>query len=83
MSKAAYTLKKHKDTKELHLFKGSFKEDGGCTSSAKSICQAMDKSDSSGNRFSCADENEAREECAEIGRKVCANCVKDLYTTYS
>jgi len=77
----AYTLKKRKDTKELHLFKGKMTEEG-CTSKNKSICQKMDKKESSGNIFSCKTEDEARTACAEQGRAVCGPCVSHLYETY-
>lgn len=77
----AYTLKKKKETGELHLFKGKM-TDNGCTSNQKSICQKMDKSESSGNKFQCCKEDKARAKCAEIGREVCGICVSHLYTTY-
>jgi len=77
----AYTLKKDEDTDELHLFEGDM-TDKGCTSAQKSICKKMDKSESSGNVFTCKNENDARVKCAESGRKVCGTCVSHLYTTY-
>lgn len=82
MAKDAYTLKKKKDTEELHLFKGTMKETGGCTSAAKSICKKMAKVDSSENVFTCKDEKTARAECAKKGRTVCGTCVSHLYATY-
>jgi len=81
MNTAAYTLKKKKETGELHLFKGSFK-DNGCTSADISICNKMKKEESEGNRFQCKNEDEARTLCASIGRQVCGICVSDLYETY-
>ncbi len=77
----AYTLKKRKDTNELHLFKGKMTEEG-CTSKQISICEKMDKSESVGNRFACKTEEEARKKCAEIGRNVCGICVSHLYANY-
>ncbi|WP_268907627.1 hypothetical protein [Arcobacter venerupis] len=41
----------------------------------------MTRADSIGNVFACKDENEARKLCAEHGRKVCANCIRELYKT--
>jgi hypothetical protein len=79
--KNAYTLKKHKDTGEFHLFQGVFKPEGGCNSNTKSVCKDMDKSDSDGNIFACKDENTARLHCAKHGRKVCGVCVSHLYLT--
>lgn len=81
MSEAAYTLKKHRDTEELHLFEGVFTKENKCTSNDDSICGAMQKSDSSVNKFACVDEKNARIKCAHIGRVVCANCIKELYKT--
>lgn len=82
MGPKAYTLKQKKETEELHLFEGEFTEPDKCTSGAKSICGMMAKADSSGNRFACLKENDARIECAKIGRKVCGVCVSHLYATY-
>ncbi|WP_280564530.1 MULTISPECIES: hypothetical protein [unclassified Chromohalobacter] len=81
----AYTLKKHKETGELHLFKGVMqpnKADYPCTSNKVSICEEMNKSDSESNKFTCCDESEARKKCAEFGRSVCGTCVSHLYETY-
>lgn len=77
----AFTLKVFGETKELHLFEGEITEKG-CTSGAASICGMMKKPDSLGNAFQCLKENEARLECAKMGRKVCGVCVSHLYTTY-
>ena len=78
----AYTLKKRKDTDEFHLFVGDFTHPDGCNSNEESICKKMTKKDSSGNIFTCNNENSARTKCAEKGRKVCGICVSHLYTTY-
>lgn len=78
----AYTLKKNGDTDELHLFEGDMKEDGGCTSGAKSICKKMSKEESGGNVFTCKTDDDARLKCAQAGRKVCGVCTSHLYTTY-
>jgi len=77
----AYTLKKKKDTGELHLFKGRMTDDA-CTSKQVSICEKMDKSESEGNKFACHNEDDARTKCAEIGRNVCGICVSHLYETF-
>ncbi|RRB88985.1 hypothetical protein EIA20_23025 [Escherichia coli] len=81
----AYTLKEHKDSGELHLFEGSMTKDSSprkCNSSLKSICKKMDNTESKGNLFTCATEQEAREKIAGIGRKVCGTCVSHLYESY-
>lgn len=77
----AYTLKKKTNTDEFHLFKGEMTKDA-CTSIRVSICEKMNKSESSGNKFACYNEVKAREKCAEIGRAVCGICVSHLYATY-
>lgn len=85
MAKDAYTLKKHEDTGELHLFKGKMLPNDPkykCDSQGLSICERMEKKNSSGNKFVCYDEGEARVECARIGREVCGTCVSHLYSSY-
>jgi hypothetical protein len=77
----AYTLKIRGETKELHLFEGEMTNEG-CNSGPQSICQKMTKAESSGNKFVCLPEDDARNRCATIGRKVCGICVSHLYTTY-
>jgi hypothetical protein len=78
-----YTLKNNKFTEELHLFEATMNKDNKkCTPKNESLCGAMNKKDSVGNSFACYSEDKARKECAEIGRAVCANCVKQFYTTY-
>ncbi|HWW05614.1 hypothetical protein [Collimonas sp.] len=80
---AAYTLKKDKDTAELHLFEGKMTTPQKCTSDEKSICKKMTKSQTAGNEFACEDEKNARIKCASIGRAVCGICVSHLYADYS
>ena len=81
MKKEAFTLKEKNNTGEYHIFRGVMTEDG-CTSSSLSICEKMKKTESTGNKFTCKNENEARKRAAEIGRAVCGICVSHLYTTY-
>jgi hypothetical protein len=82
MTKVVYTLKRKKDTNELHLFEASPAEDDKCTPKSKSICNKMSKDESSGNIFACQLEDDARISCADQGRKVCGICVSHLYETY-
>lgn len=80
----SYTLKQHKETGELHLFKGKMNppdSDYACTSETSSQCEEMTWDDSAGNRFGCKTEDQARKLIAEIGREVCGTCVSTLYTT--
>ncbi len=79
----AYTLKKRKDTQELHLFEGDMKPEGGCMSSKTSICGGMEYSEGEKqNLFQCKSEDQIRIECAAIGRAVCGTCVSHLYASY-
>ena len=83
MNQDAFTLKKKKNTKELHLFIGKMTSDNaGCTSVLLSICQKMDRAESESNIFSCETEVIARKKCAEIGKEVCGICVSSLYANY-
>ncbi len=76
-----YTLKIKVEKKEKHLFEGTMSTEDKCTSDSNSICKKMNKSESLGNVFTCADEVNARRRCAEIGRLVCGVCVSHLYKT--
>jgi hypothetical protein len=81
----AYTCKRDKDTNELHLFEGDMKphdKQYSCTSKSSSVCKKMAKTQSAENIFTCKDEQEAREECAGLGRHVCGTCVSHLYASY-
>lgn len=85
MATDAYSLKEMKNTGELHLFKGEMYPPGGefkCWTAKKSICQKMLKEESSRNVFACMTEQQAREQCASVGRAVCGVCVSSLYATY-
>ena len=82
MEKIVYTLKKKKDTEELHLFEAVPAEDNRCTPKKMSICKKMSKDESEGNIFACESEDNARTKCAKIGRQVCGICVSHLFTTY-
>lgn len=82
MATKVYTLRKKKDTEELHLFEGDMKPDGTCTAGHKSVCQKMSFSEGTTNTFGCKSENEARLGCAQAGRAACGTCVSHLYTTY-
>ena len=77
-----YTLKERKETKEYHLFEAKMNnDDTACTPNKISICEKMDKNESEQNIFSCLEEQQAREKCAQEGRKVCGICISNLYAT--
>ena len=82
MSKIAYTLKKKRDSDELHLFKVKFVDLKTCHVPDESMCGMMRKDEGVDNRFSCKDEAAARLRCSNIGRHVCGTCVSHLYGTF-
>lgn len=79
MSKIVYTLKQHPKTSEYHLFEAKPTFDNKCIPNKKSMCTQMDNVD--GFKFACVTEQEAFTKCAELGRQVCGNCMKELYGT--
>ena len=79
MVEILYTLKQNPKTLEYHLFEATPAEGTSCTPSKKSMCKSMDYV--KGFKFACSDEKEAFAECTELGRKVCGNCMKELYGT--
>jgi hypothetical protein len=83
MAEKAYTLKKS-NTNVYHLFEGTMyppDSEYDCTYKDNSICEKMIASESIEDIFSCFTEDQAREKCAYIGRKVCGICVSHLYET--
>ena len=80
MAKVVYTLKEHPRTGEYHLFESTRKDDDSCSTSEKSMCKAMDWVE--GSKFACESEKETFFKCAELGREVCGNCMKELYGTH-
>jgi len=85
MSKTVYSLKKHGDLEEYHLFQAELTQtqpNRQCTPQSKSICQKMNNKNSSESKFVCLNEEQARKKCADIGRVVCGVCVSHLYASY-
>jgi len=79
-----FTLKKDNITGEFHLFEGKIPATlkGKCIAAGHSICGRMEDSEHAENIFSCASAKLARQECAEIGERVCGRCVSFLYASY-
>lgn len=77
--KVVYTLKQHPQTNEYHLFEAKPTSSSECIPERKSMCKAMDTI--KGFKFACANEQKAFLKCAELGRQVCGNCMKELYGT--
>ena len=85
MGKTVFALKKNGDSEEYHLFYAELTQSQPqrkCRPQHKSICKGMASSDSTENKFACYSEDEARLECARIGREVCGTCVSHLYASY-
>jgi hypothetical protein len=76
-----YTLKKHPQTNQYHLFEGRLNppdSETKCTSEKKSVCEKMSWVE--GSKFSCeTDEKIVRLKCAELGREVCGVCISHMY----
>jgi len=73
-----YSLFQDKTSGKLHLYEGE-KTTNGCTAINDSICSQAKRSNAEKKwGFICKNEDQARIECAEIGRAVCGNCVKNL-----
>jgi len=79
-----FTLKEDKATGEPHLFESSLPSahKGKCVTGSHSICGKMEGSEHAENIFSCASAKQTRQECAEIGERVCGDCVSFLYASY-
>ncbi len=80
-----YTIKE-KDTNEYHIFEGKVTAISpilACDTqkATHSICEKLKNSESIKRYSSCSDENEARQDCLVLARKVCGNCVSHLYLT--
>jgi hypothetical protein len=80
MEQELYTLGESTKTGEYHLFK-SHKKEADCIVAGKSICKELTYDEIKSFYFSCEDEEEARENCCTLGRKVCGTCISDLYKT--
>ncbi len=83
MVRFGYTLRKNKESEELHLFRGIKKTDR-CNPDEEALCGAVGFEDTEAiQNFVCLDEESTRIEAAKIGRKVCSNCIKTFYATYN
>lgn len=77
-----YSIRLDMKTGEYHLFKSNTAHLGGCVENESlSICKEVKQTDCEYAKMKCLHENEARNQCAYLGRKVCANCIGDLYRT--
>lgn len=76
-----YSLCKHKETLEYHIFLARKSDDKCFFSSKTALCDAMSTEDRSTCISNCATEDEIRERAATIGDRVCGNCMKTIYKT--
>ena len=81
--KKAYSFCDKTNTGVIHIFKGTFDQDGKCDTDKKSICKKMSRYDGDWlKNNSCFVDDVARKKAAEVGREVCGDCVSHLYKTY-
>lgn len=78
----AYSFKKYGHD-EIHIFQGYFHLDHSCDAGTESICRKI-KLDQGRwfDDFVCKNADEARVLAANIGKEVCAQCVRALYSEY-
>ena len=80
MSQERYGLRKNDESGEYHIYRQVKKLDNKCYYIEKiSICKTIDFSESTEIHTACLNEEQARIQYAEMGRKICANCIQDLY----
>ncbi len=83
MAKKLYSIKQRRDIEEYHIFVSENEtETGKCFLEDTSICGKMEYSTKAKSIMLCKTEKEVRLKAAEIGRHVCGECVRTLYTTY-
>lgn len=78
----AYSFKKYGHD-EFHIFEGYFHLDHSCDAGSESICKKIKLNQ--GKWFDdhvCKSADESRVLAARIGKQVCGECVRRLYTEY-
>lgn len=81
--KKVYSLKKHSNTGELHIFEGTSTGDSRCSLERTSRCGRVNLNDvDSPSILACASASSMRLRCAEIGADVCGQCVATLYSPF-
>jgi len=80
MSDERYGLRENNESGEYHIYRQKKYINGKCYYEENlSICKAIDFDESTEVLEHCLTEENARLKYAELGRKICANCVQDLY----
>ncbi len=77
-----YNIMQKTDTEEYHIFKVIKDQNGKENVLTPSICKEMNYKEGIKVNAKPLDEEETRLKACEIGRKVCGNCIRNLYTTY-
>jgi hypothetical protein len=78
----AYSFKRYGHD-QVHIFEGYFHLDNSCDAAPESICKKVQLDH--GKWYDddvCISPEAARLRAAQIGKAVCADCVKRLYTAY-
>lgn len=78
---SVYLIKAHQNSGELHIFEAT-PDNPGCTPFAKSRCGNIPKSDTLKSEIGCLSASATRRKCAEIGARVCGQCVGTLYSPF-
>ena len=79
----AYNILKYGNAGELHIVPGNFYNDNSCNPDDFTICKKIRTHEGKWHDGSvCLSESEVRNVVATLGKKVCSECVKELYTDY-
>lgn len=78
-----YTIKKHDNTGEHHIFEGEMTSVNPlqCIVPAESVCRKAKNSETVFVGQTCLKELGARVAAAHLGRVVCGTCISHLYAT--
>lgn len=77
-----FAICKHKETEEYHVFITHLGKDLKCYFSSKeSICGSMLTTDKENCIISCASTEQIRLKAADVGARICGNCMKSIYKT--
>ena len=81
--KKAYSILKYGNAGELHIVNGDFHMDSSCDPADTTICKKIRTQEGKWHDGSvCLSASEVRNVAASLGKKVCCDCIKALYTKY-
>jgi len=79
----AYSILKYGNAGELHIVSGNFHADKSCNPADFTVCKKIRTQEGKWYDDSvCLSESEVRNVAAGLGKKVCCDCIKILYTEY-